>query len=189
MINQVIVTVKETINTENISRNQLDILEGNNDKLHSLILSYAGSKDNNIIKSMNNNRQRILPNNVKTRITYSDRKLGTKFQIKDLTTNYHEYYLICYSKCPGPNRNENYLGETGRRRTERIALITAEKISNLTKPALINNHQVVDLKDLIIEKNYYGNKYKRKISETLYIKQCRSLVNAQEYSVQLKLFN
>ena len=31
-------TVKETINIENISTKQLDILEANNDKLHSLIL-------------------------------------------------------------------------------------------------------------------------------------------------------
>ena len=48
MINQVMETVKETINTENISTNQLDILERNNDKLHSLILPYAGLKCNNI---------------------------------------------------------------------------------------------------------------------------------------------
>ena len=68
MINQVMETVKETINTENISANQLDILEINNDKMHPLILPYTGPKGNNIIKSMNNNIQRILPNNVKTRI-------------------------------------------------------------------------------------------------------------------------
>ena len=60
MISQVIETVKETMNTENISANQLDILEANN----SLILPCAGLKGNNIIKSMNNNIQRILPNNV-----------------------------------------------------------------------------------------------------------------------------
>ena len=64
MISQVIETVKETMNTENILANQLDILEANNDKLHSLILPCAGLKGNNIIKSMNNNIQRILPNNV-----------------------------------------------------------------------------------------------------------------------------
>ena len=55
MINQVIETVKETTNTENILTNQLDILEANNDKLHPLILPYADPKGNNIIKSMNNN--------------------------------------------------------------------------------------------------------------------------------------
>ena len=37
MINQVMEKLKERINTEYISPNQLDILKTNNDKLHSLI--------------------------------------------------------------------------------------------------------------------------------------------------------
>ena len=77
MINQVMETVKETINTETISTNQLGTLEANNDKVHFLILAYGGPKGKNIIKSMNNNIQRNLFNNVKIRITYTDRKLGT----------------------------------------------------------------------------------------------------------------
>ena len=103
MINQAMETLKETINTETISTNQFGTLEANNDKLHSLILPYAGLKGKNIIKSMNNNMQRILLNNVKTRITYTDRKLGSKFQIKDRTKNQHEHDLVNYSKCPEPN--------------------------------------------------------------------------------------
>ena len=82
MINQVMETVKETINTENISAYQLDILEVNSDKWHSLILWYAGLKVNNIINSMNNNIQWFRPNNVKTRITYTGRNLGTDFSDK-----------------------------------------------------------------------------------------------------------
>ena len=75
-------TVKATINTENISTNRLDILEVNSDKWHSLILWYAGLKVNSIINSMNNNIQRFRPNNGKTRITYTGRKLGTDFSDK-----------------------------------------------------------------------------------------------------------
>ena len=88
MINQVIETVKETINIETISANQLGTLEADNDKLNSLILPYAGPKGTNIIQSMNNNIKRILPNNLRTRITYTGRKFGSKFQIKDLTKNH-----------------------------------------------------------------------------------------------------
>ena len=55
MINQVMETVKETINTETISTNQLGTLEASNDKLHSLILPFAGPKGKKIIKSVNNN--------------------------------------------------------------------------------------------------------------------------------------
>ena len=191
MINQVMETVKETNNTETTSANELDTLETNNEKLHSLILPYAGPKGKSIIKSMNNNMQQILPNNVKTRITYTGRKLGTKFQIKDRTKNQHEHDLIYYSKCPEPNCDKDYLGETGRRIIERAADHSGkDKQSHLLKHALASNHPVVDLKDLqIIDKNYHRNKSKRKISEALYIKQYRPLLNTQEHSVQLKLFN
>ena len=182
---------KKTINIETISTDQLVTLEANNDKLHSLILPYVGPKGKNIIKSMNNNIQRILPNNVKTWITYTGRKFGSKFQIKDLTKNQHKHDLIYYSKCPEPICDKDYLGETGRRIIERAAdHCRKDKQSHLLKHALISNHPVVDLKDLkIIDKNYHGNKYKRKISEALYIKQYWPLLNAQEHSVQLKLFS
>ena len=163
-------TVKATINTENISTNQSDILEANNDKLHFPILPYAGPKDNNIIKSMNSNIQRIPPNNVKARITYTGRKLGTKSQIKDLTKNQDGHDLIYYCKCPEPNCNGDCLGKTGKRIIERTAVHSGkDKQSHLLRHALIRNHHVVDLKDLkLIDKNYHGNRYKRKRSEGLY---------------------
>ena len=109
---------------------------------------------------MNNNIQRILPNNVKTSITYNGRKLGTKTETKDLTKNQHEHELIYYSKCPERNCNEDYLGETGRRRIERTAgHCGKDNQSHLLKHALISSHSVVHLKDLkVIDKNYHGNK-------------------------------
>ena len=72
-------------------------------------------KGNTIIKSMNNNIQGILPNNVKTKTTYTGWKRGTKFQIKDPTKIQHGHNLIYYSKFPEPN----CLGETERRRIKR----------------------------------------------------------------------
>ena len=83
------------------------------------------------------------------------------------------------------------MGETGRIIIERTADHDGEdKQYHLVKHALIVNHSVVDLKDLkVIDKNYHGNKYNRKISEALYIKQYWPTLNAQEHSVQLKLFN
>ena len=111
--------------------------------------------------------------------------------MKRRVKNQHEHDLIYYSKCPEPNCNEDYLGETGKRRIERTSdHCGKDKQSHLLKHALISSHPVVDLKDLkAIDKNYHGNKYKRKMSEALYIKQYRPLLNAQEHSVPLKLFN
>ena len=65
-----------------------------------------------------------------------------------------------------------------------------DKQSHLLKHALISNNPVVDLKDhKIIDKNYHEKKYKRKILEALYINHYRPLLNTQEHTVQLKLFN
>ena len=138
---------------------------------------------------MNYSIQRILPENVKTRITYTSRKLDTKFQINNLTKNPYEHDLIYYNKCPELNCNKDYLGET-RLIIERTAdHCGKDKQSHLLQHAVISNHPVVDLKDLkVTENNYHGNKYKRKISEAFYIKQYRPSLNAQEYSVHLKVF-
>ena len=50
---------------------------------------YTAAKGNTIIKSMNNNIQRVLLDNVKTRIKYNGRKFVTKFQIINLAKNQH----------------------------------------------------------------------------------------------------
>ena len=90
--------------------------------------------------------------------------------------------MIYYGKCPEPNCDNDYLGETGRRIIQRAAdHFEKDKRSHLLTHALISN-QVVDLEDLkVTYKHYHGNKYKRKISEALYIKQYRPSLNAQEH--------
>ena len=139
---------------------------------------------------MNNSLKRILPDNVKTRVTYTGQKLGTKFQNKDKTKDQHKHDLVYYSKCPEPICNQDYLGKTGRRIIERSAYHCGkDKQSHLLRHALNNNHKTVDLKDFkIIDSSYHNNRFKRKISEALYIKQYKPSLNTQEQSVQLKLF-
>ena len=99
--------------------------------------------------------------------------------------------MICYSKCLEPSCNKDYISETGRIIIEKTANhCVKDKQSHLLKHAPISKHPVVDLNNLkVIDENYHGNKYKRKISEALYMKQYRPLLNAQEHSEQLKLFN
>ena len=50
--------------------------------MHSLILPYTGLKDNTIIKTMNNSLKRFLPDNVKTRVTYTGKKLVPSSRLK-----------------------------------------------------------------------------------------------------------
>ena len=104
--------------------------------------------------------QQILPDNVKTKITFTGRKLGTKFQTKDLTKNQHEHDLIYFRKCPKWNCDEDYLGEARRTVIERTAEHCGkDKQSHLLKYALISNHPILDLKYLkVIDKIFHGDK-------------------------------
>ena len=139
------------------------------EKMYSLILPYAGPKGNPIIKTMDNSLKRILPDIVRTRATYTGQKLSTKFQIKDRTKDQHKYDLVYYRKCLEPTCSEDYLGETGRRITERSAdHCGKDKQSHLLRHALNNNHKTVDLKDFKIDSSYHNSRFKRKISEALY---------------------
>ena len=191
VIDQVSTSFQENINKSKSSEYYHDTSEQPAEKMYSLILPYAGPKGNSIIKTMKNNLNRILPDNVKTRVTYSGQKLSTKLQIKDKTKDQHKHDLVYYSKCPEPTCNEDYLGETGRRIIERSAdHCGKDKQSHLLRHALYNNHKTVDLKDFkIIDSSYHNNRFKRKISEALYIKEYKPSLNTQEQSVQLKAFN
>ena len=119
------------------------------------------------MKTKNNSLKRFLPDNVKTRVTYTGKKLGTKFQIKDNTSDQHKHDLVYYSKCPEPTCNEDYLGATGRRIVERSAdHWRKDKQSHLLRHALNNYHKAVDVKGFkIMDPNYHNNRFKRKISE------------------------
>ena len=113
------------------------------------------------------------------------------FQNEDKTKDQHKRDLVYYSKCPELTSNEDYLGETGRTVIERSAdHCGKDKQSHQLRYALNNNHKTVDLKDFkIIDSTYHNNRFKRKISEALSVKQYKPSLNTQEQSLQLKLFN
>ena len=54
------------------TQNEIPLQNSNNDgKIHSLLLPFAGTKGNTMLKSMNRCIKHILPNDVNTRITYT----------------------------------------------------------------------------------------------------------------------
>ena len=72
---------------------------------------------------MERNLKKILLNNVKPQITYTGRKLGSSFQIKDQTIFEHKRDVIYPGNCPAENCVDDYIGETARRINERIETI------------------------------------------------------------------
>ena len=90
--------------------------------------------------------------------------------------------------------------ETGRRIIERTADHNGkDKHSHLFKNAYNENHKHVDLDNIkVIDSGYHNNRFTRKLSEALYIKQYtptlntlvnKPTLNTQEQSIPLKIFN
>ena len=96
MINQVKEIVKATINTKNISANQLDILEANNDKLYSVILPYTGPKVNPLSAKFikwSNTLKQIVGKLPTICLSVFDHFSGLAF--KGLITSLNQSIIIC----------------------------------------------------------------------------------------------
>ena len=146
------------------------------------MLPFAGAKGNTMLKSMNRCIQRIVPNDANARVTFTGYKLNTRLLIKDKTAQIHNHYLVYYVKCPDQSCNQDDLGEAGRRIIERTADHSGkDKHSHLFKDACNENHKHIDLNNIkVIDSGYHNNRFKRKISEALYIKQYKPTLNTQE---------
>ena len=180
--------------TQNMNIRRATINETTNNeqyKLHLLVLPYAGNKGEKILKSMNKFSTRVLPCNVKTCTVYSGTKLSSKFQLKYQTKKDHKHDVVYYLKRPEEQCTEDYTGGTGRRLIERVKDHSGkDSKSHLFKHAMETNHRTVTLHDCnIIGKGYKRSKFRRKLAESLHIKEKRSSLNTQEASVPLKLFN
>ena len=134
---------------------------------------------------------KLLPEHTKLEITFTGKKLNSCFSIKDKTKFEHQQDLVYYEKCTEPSCRDNYVGETGRRIIERIKDHSGrDHASHMVKHNIESSHTDVNTANFkIIDMNFSNNKRKRKIAESLWIKDLRPTLNVQEKSIPLKLFN
>ena len=85
-----------------------------------LVLPYQGKEESHVLKSLKKEIRKMLPGNGKPRIAFTGRKVGTSCRIKDKTEMKHGYDNVYYNEYPEEQCNKNYIGETGRRISERI---------------------------------------------------------------------
>ena len=103
----------------------------------------------------------------------------------------HNHDIVYYNECPKEQYNENYIGKTGRRISEKI-IDHAGRDSNsyVYKHCIEIGHRspnIIDFK--IIGSNFRKNAFRCKISEASLIKQLKPTSNKQEKSIELKRFN
>ena len=103
----------------------------------------------------------------------------------------HNHDIVYYDECPEEHCNENYIGENGRRISERIIdHAGGDSKSYIYKNCIETGHRSPDINDFkIIGSNFHKNVSKRKIAEALLIKQLKPTLKKQEKLIDLKLFN
>ena len=144
-----------------------------------LVLPYQRKQRYHILKSFKKGMRKVLPNNVKPRIAFTVRKVGTSFEIKDKTEMKYNHDIIYYNECPEEQCNENYIAETGRRISERIIDHAArDSNSYVYKNWIETGHRSPNINDFkLVGSNFCKNVFKRKIAEALLIKQLNPTLN------------
>ena len=121
-----------------------------------------------------------LSNNIVTKSAYSASQLSREFNIKSKIKHDHHHCVTYYIKCPVETCREDYIGETGRILSERLIDHSGrDKNSHVLKHCIEKVHKLPSLEDVMgLGTNYEKKKFRRKISEPLYIREKRSLLNA-----------
>ena len=131
------------------------------------------------------------PNNIVTKSAYSASKRSNKFNIRSKIKQHHQHGVTYYVKYFEEICREDYTGETGRRLSEFVVNHSgSDKNSHVLKYWIKKEHKLPSLEEfMILRTNYKKIRFRRKLSESLYIKEKRSPLSTQEKSVTLKLFN
>ena len=117
-----------------------------------LVLPYQGIKGDHILRSFKRGMRKMLPNDLKPRIAFTSRKVVISFQIKDKTEMKHNHDIVYYNECPEEQCNENYIGETGRRISERIIDHAGrDSKSYVYKHCIETGHRSIDINDFKIK--------------------------------------
>ena len=88
----------------------------------------------------------LLPTDVVTKIAYVGNKLSTCFRVKDVTEFKGNHDIIYLGKCPEIGCNDHYLGQTGRRISERVLDHAGrDQNSHLSKHSIDSGHPVLDM--------------------------------------------
>ena len=191
-LNEIRRKITEESNTEE-SEEQVEELEETNEKTESnpyICLPYRGTEGMKVLHDFKKKLQRELPNHIKPRIVCKGTKLGSFFSVKDKVDSRHQSNLV-YGYIPkGSLELKNgYIGETHVRyekRTHEHAV--TDKKSSIYKNAQTNEIEV-SFDDFKILERGFPKYLDRKIAESLYIKEYNPVLNGQQDSYRLKLFN
>ena len=125
---------------------------------HFLLLPYQGQKGDFALKLMKKRLKTLLPNNFNTQIAFKGKKFNPCFKIKDTVNLEHKHDLVYHGKCPANNWKGDYVGETGRRISERTMNHNGRNVnSHSLKHHMEKQPQCPQNKDVVILSGGFRN--------------------------------
>ena len=143
-----------------------------------------------MMKKLSRKIERINKNKVKLRVTYTPNKLSTKFPVKDKIKLAHQHNVSYYIDCANKKCKSDYVGQTKCRTLKRtLQHNSKDNASHILQHSNATKHRRVTLENVKILGKGYKSNFKRRISESLFIKELKPDLNKQKDAFRLKLFN
>ena len=155
-----------------------------------MVLPYAGKQGESIVTDLKKCLRKYLPVEVKTTVSYTGKKLGSFFRIKDKIKEGHQTNCVyAYDSTDDTECREKskYVGETNVRYETR-------KGEHCRSDTAVSTHAIgcgheVNPGNFKILATGYGDWKRRKLAEALYIRDMKPELNRQVQSHKLYLFN
>ena len=159
------------------------------DKTIYINLPFAGPNGETLVRKL---RQQIekKSQNLKIRVTYTPTKLGSKFIVKDKTKDESLHNVTYHVSCGNKKCKSCYVGQTKCRIIKRtLQHNSKDNASHVLMHSKKTKHRRVTMKNVRILGRRYKSDFKRRISESLFIKQLKPDLNKQKDAFKLKLYN
>ena len=175
---------------ENQTQQPTDDNENDESSTIQMNLPFGGTKGEIIVKKLSRKIERISKNKVNLRVTYTPNKLSSKFPVKDKIKMAHKHNVTYHINCANKKCQSNYVGQTKCRILKRtLQHNSKDNSSHVLQHSKETKHRRVTLNDVKIIGNRYKSDFKRRISESLFIKELKPDLNKQKDAFNLKLFN
>ena len=112
-------TIKKVKNQNGMARS-IQVTNNTEENVHLVMLPYKGKIGETRLKSLQNTLKYVMPANNTRKIIYTGTKLASKCNIKDEISKKHKHDLVYKAQCPNLNCDATYVGEIGRRFSERV---------------------------------------------------------------------
>ena len=152
-------------------------------------LPFAGAHGENLLRKLRQEIER-KSRNLKLRITYTPTKLGSMFVVKDKTKMEHLHKVTYHIECGNKKCDADYTGQTKCRIIKRTMQHNSkDNASHVLIHSKATKHRRVSMKNVKILGRRYRSDFKRRISESLFIKEKKPKLNKQKEAFKLKLYN